>query len=453
MKNYSLILLIMILGACGSQKDLAEMREKRPSWAKSKPVMSGYYTGVGMAPKTLSADKYQQVARNKALQDIAEEISVSISSNSLLRKLEMEDTFVSEYSSDITTSSNQDLEGYELVDTYEDIQYYFAFYKLSKAKFEKIRNERITNAVNKATGYAETYSRQYQQNNFSDAFIALVRGLEIIRPHMNEALPAEVNNRQVDIGNYLVEEMRAMFNEILIRPTHEKASVIRGQGIDKESLKFRVQFEGGNPVQNFPVQAAFSAQTMVNSWEITDDEGYVSFSVNKVISKSRKGTFRVHADVESLLKRTTSDLLVRNIVRKMTVPSADMEIEIIKPVFFIDNAAFADFEHSDILKTAMAKKIHSRDFSTTENPEKAHYIAEIKGQAQVNASRYDNKVALISIEYQITNQNDNVIFSTRSEDFRGVHSDESRALKKAFSQAEEELENRIFDDFYYQHFR
>lgn len=453
MKKYSLFIFIIILSACGSQKDLAELHENRPAWAKSKPVVTGYYTGVGIAPKSISADKYQQVARSQALKDIAEEISVTISSNSLLRKLEMDDSFVSEYSSDISTSSNQNLEGYELVDTYEDEQYYFAFYKLSKAKFEEIRRERISNAVNKATGYAETYHNQQKQNNFSEAFIALVRGLEVIRPHMHEALPAEVNNRQVDIGNYLAEEMRAMFHDISITPMNEQVEVIRGQGIDKESLGFQVQFSEGKPVKSFPVQAAFSAQTMVNSWEITDDEGYVSFSVNKVISKSRKGTFTVSADLESILKRTTSDLLVRNIVRKMSVPSADMEVEIVKPVFFVDNSAFADFDHSSILKNTMAEKIHSRDFSTTDHPDKAHYIAEIKGQAQVNVTRYENKVALLSVEYEITDQNGNVIFSTRSEDFQGVHSDESRALKKAFTKAEEELDNRIFDDFYYHHFR
>ncbi|MGM0567090.1 MAG: LPP20 family lipoprotein [Bacteroidota bacterium] len=453
MKKYSLLIFIIILSACGSKKDLAELRENRPSWAKSKPVVAGYYTGVGMAPKTLSADKHQQVARNQALKDIAEEISVTISSSSLLRNLEMDDTFVSDYSSDISTSSNHDLEGYELVDTYEDEEYYFAFYKLSKAKFEQIRQDRITNAVDKATGYAETFHSQKEQNNFSEAFIALVQGLEIIRPHMHEALPAEVNNRQVDMGNYLVEEMRAMFNDISITPMQEKISIIRGQGIDEKSLTFRVRFSEGNPVKNFPLQAAFSAQTIVNSWEITDDDGYAGFSVNKVISKSRKGTFRVHADVESLLKRTTSDLLVRNIVRKMSVPGADMEVEIIKPVFFIDNTAFDDLNHSDILKNTMAEKIHSHDFSTTDNPEKAHYIAEIKGQAQVTTSRYESKIALLSIEYQITDENDNVIFSTRSEDFQGVNADESRAFKKAFSQAEEELDNRIFDDFYYHHFR
>ena len=52
-----------------------------PDWVRQRPVSSLYYIGIGRADKT---DKdYMQLAKQNALKDLASELKVQVSSNSL----------------------------------------------------------------------------------------------------------------------------------------------------------------------------------------------------------------------------------------------------------------------------------------------------------------------------------------------------------------------------------
>ena len=57
-----------------------------PKWVKNRPVSSEYYIGVSVVSKDV--ENYMQLAKNKALQDLASQISINISSNSVLHQFE-----------------------------------------------------------------------------------------------------------------------------------------------------------------------------------------------------------------------------------------------------------------------------------------------------------------------------------------------------------------------------
>jgi|GEM_PF-1450090 hypothetical protein len=453
MKQLIRLIFLLTIAGCGSQRDLAEMEAKRPQWAKSKPVIAGYYTGTGAAPKTLNTQQYQVAARSNALKDIAEEISVNISSRSVLRSLEIEDTYAQEYSSDIATQSNHNLEGYELVETYEDSQYYFVFYKLSKAKFERIKQERIDLAINRATNYMESYRQQKRKNRPMEAISAALKSLEVIRPHMHEALETEFDGATVDLGNYIVTELQNTLNNIRIVAASDNIHTVRGQSIHQEQLTFHVEHNDGMPLEGLPVKAAFSAQTLIKSHDQSDDQGLVAFSIDKVITQSRKGTFYVTTDLEAILNRKVSDLLVRQIVRKMSSPSASLEIHIATPVFYIQSQEQNLTKEKIILQKAFSEKLHSRNFSTTQKPSEADFIVKIEAATRQGSMLKNRYVAWLDSEIKVHNQTGEVIFSTSLSDIKGIHLDYERAGTEAYKAAAEELEKRIFDDFYYSHFR
>lgn len=455
MKKLLPLLLILVLAGCGSQRDLAELEEKRPAWAKAKPVIAGYYTGIGAAPKTLSLQNYQDVARGGALKDIAEEISVNISSRSVLRSLEMEDAFVQEYTSNIATKSTQELEGYELVDTYEDSQYYFVFYKLSKAKFEEIRQERRNKAVNRALSLLKTYRQQRESGSLTGAITSAIKSLEVIRPHMHETLEVTLHNKQVDLGNHILNELQQTLRNIKITARYNEISTVRGSGIDKDQLTFRVESTDGMPVAEFPVSAAFSAQTLVNSRSSSDIKGIVAFSMDKVISQSRKGTFTVTTDMVTLLKKCTNDLLVRQVVRRMSTPSTSLEVQIISPDFYVlsEEKNLTSSQETNILKKAFSAKLHERGFSTTNKPGEAHFKVHINGTTHKGSEVKNMHVSWLTMEVTVRDERGAVVFSASESDIKGVNMDYIRAGEKAYTAGAEELKKRIFEDFYYQHFR
>ncbi|MCB0787954.1 MAG: LPP20 family lipoprotein, partial [Flavobacteriales bacterium] len=90
----------------------------RPFWVGSRPVSDAYYVGVGLAAK--ARPDFQETAKKNALNDLASEISVRVEGNSLLYTLDRKTSFSESFTSNIRTSTSEQLEGFELVDTWEN---------------------------------------------------------------------------------------------------------------------------------------------------------------------------------------------------------------------------------------------------------------------------------------------------------------------------------------------
>ena len=118
----SVISLLFVLTLSISQTFAGD---EKPEWLKNRPVRSKFYIGIGMAQKNNSAQDYHQVAKENALQDLSSEINVNISSNITVKLTENADRIQEELRSQIQTSTKASLEGYEMVDSWENDQEYW----------------------------------------------------------------------------------------------------------------------------------------------------------------------------------------------------------------------------------------------------------------------------------------------------------------------------------------
>ena len=127
------ILIIFTLVACSSQKNISRVDDNAPpppTWAQSRPISSSYHIGIGVAQKAPGID-YRNAAKENALSDLAAEIKVNVNSNSLLYTLEREYKFEQEFRETIKTSTNLDLEDFELVENWEDQSSYWLYYRFN----------------------------------------------------------------------------------------------------------------------------------------------------------------------------------------------------------------------------------------------------------------------------------------------------------------------------------
>lgn len=445
-----LFTLLFLLAGCGSQKDIAEIEAQRPQWAKSKPVTPGYYTGLGAAPKAGNPQYYQQLARSNALKDIAEEISVNISSSSALRTMEFDDSFTQQYTSNIVTNSSQNLEGYELVDTYEDELYYFVLYRLSKSEFEKLKQERIRVATEKAKSQLNSAMKAQQNSEYLNALNGMIKALESIRPHLHESLETTYKGEQVYLGNYITREIQKTLQGFELSAAQKTIRVKRGTTIDQEKLKFFLKDRSGHPVKGIILKAGFSAQMLVKNTALTNNEGAASFSVDKIVSESESGIFRAFIDLESVLESSTQDIMVRKMIRKMSVPEARINIKIETPSFFI--IAKTRTENSAMLEAAFSEKLHQRGFKITNSHKAADFILEVSSASSMGSKVKNMQVAWLSVEISIKNSNGEQVYSHAENEIKGIHMSEEQAIKEAYKNAAEEIKNRIFDDFYFRFF-
>lgn len=108
---------------------------KQPSWVTKRPIDKAYFIGIGVVKKSNSKE-YIQSAKNNALNDLSSEITVNISSELVDISIEKYGMNNDEIRSEIHTTTKADLEGYELVDTWENDYEYWVYYRLSKSLYQ-----------------------------------------------------------------------------------------------------------------------------------------------------------------------------------------------------------------------------------------------------------------------------------------------------------------------------
>jgi hypothetical protein len=127
--KYLLFLGIMLLNACGgkdSVKTVVPPPQPKPEWVSARPVNSSYYIGIATCSKTAQPADYQAIAKKLALNDLATEISVKVEGQTFFNTMEVNKAFSESFSSNVTTSSSELLEDYEVAGIWEDKELYLS---------------------------------------------------------------------------------------------------------------------------------------------------------------------------------------------------------------------------------------------------------------------------------------------------------------------------------------
>ncbi len=99
------------------------LQAKVPEWVQSVPTNSFYYWGIGVCE--LSDANYKEVAKREALEEIIQQISVKVESNSFMSMTEIDFVAHEDYQKHIQASSQVYLENLQIFDTYQDKKKYY----------------------------------------------------------------------------------------------------------------------------------------------------------------------------------------------------------------------------------------------------------------------------------------------------------------------------------------
>ncbi len=320
--------------ACSSSKKAQENLPPAPAWVANKPTQMGYYTGVGRAPKVGDVNGYRQASKNNALADLGSDISISISSSSVLHKFESALRFSEDYSSNIQAESQKDLEGYELVDTYDDLTSSWTYYRLSKSAWQAVQERKKSAAV---TSGLDLYRRGKAFSDAGDvknAFVSYLKALESLKAYLGESLQIESEGKSILLGNEIFDAITWLVKNVKVEAVNLQVSVKYGETISYEMLKFRFS-NGSSPLKMFPVVFSYSAKPIRNSRTSTDDLGTAGYTLEGVNSTNARETFFATADWATMAAEATSDMYFKRLAEKFTTTPASISIVIVKPKIFV----------------------------------------------------------------------------------------------------------------------
>lgn len=440
MKRYFVILLLFF-ASCAAKKQAAEF-EAQPDWVKQKPIITGYYVGVGSVNKIGTSAQYIAKARHEALTDLAESVSSNVSSTSVLHNIETEYGFSETFDQSIKISTDDYLEGFEPVGFYENTNSYWVYYKISKKTYKEMKEKRKQEAIATALAKYKSGLQEQKLNKPKEALSFYLQGLQAIKRYLNEETPTEFNEENIDVGNKLYSLVGKTLNALEIKATTDKISVKRGKSFEN-TLEFIVSYNN-KAVQGIPVKFNYTGGYLKKDGQNSDINGLVQLEPEVLYSRNGKEQITASINLKNLAQKAVDDLFIRGLILKKHIKPAIVQVNIKAPSIALKIAENTcnDNECSSItnLFNQNAKQ-YAYEIKSIKN---ADYVFELF----YGYKQGEKAGGLVSVylagELTIKDKSDNILWVKQTEDIKGVSNNINEAKKNAFRDFTTALDRKYF---------
>lgn len=419
--------------------------QKKPAWLESRPFNPLYYVGIGMSNKSSSSGDYQAVARDNALQNLASEITITISSELIIKLVEQAGMIREEFQSQIRSSTTASLEGYELVDSWEDDSEYWVYYRLAK----EVYAERRTAAINKAKalGY-DLLSRARESEAQGDAATAIalyVQALKTVENYITEPLELIHDGTTLYLQNEIFTGLQGLVNQISLVPVRASINARVGRHLS-EPLTLICRFSDGRPVHNLPLKLWFvRGEGDFVSRIQSNDEGRAESKVIKI--KSTDPIQIVQAELE-IIDEADPSAIIKSILRGIKLPATKFILNVSNMVFYIDSWEIHLGQNLDFkyVEPKLKNLLAGQGFSFSEDISRADFLIRLEVRSRKGAEVYNLFSSFVDLNVVVVNlATGEEIFKTSVEGIKGIQLDYEKASIEALKNAGKKMEEVLPD--------
>ncbi len=440
--------LFGILG-CKSKIETVEQAaiDLRPSWVKSRPIVSGSYVGIASARKVTGSTDHITIARNQALSALAGEISLQVSGSSLLNQMENSSQYSERFQSNIRTKTAKFLEGYELQDVYETEFEYWVYYTLDRNLYQKLQNQKREQAISLSVELFKEAESYYNNGNDILAIEQYLKALESIGDFWNEPLQTEIDGKNVFLGNLIFTNLSKTIRGLDIKPIKNEVEWIRGSDLPSDLLTFEVRSHTGILLSDVPIFMSLEGIRLMQQEFFTKRNGQVS--LNQFIDDTERKTSRLSATLNmvSVINRSTRDPLIGIMANAVRPPEGSLELIFIMPTVYLSGSELymGQARPNMLVREAFESALFKDNFSISTNSNADFYI-EISLTAQ-NGGSVDRFVSVfLNGRIRVTNKQGRLVHEIKIDNVKGVQVNYERAVNDAFDKVSREVERRYFRD-------
>ncbi|MRT92296.1 LPP20 family lipoprotein [Ancylomarina sp. 16SWW S1-10-2] len=426
-----------------------------PKWVKNRPVSSEYYIGISVVKKDV--ENYMQLAKNKALEDLASQISIQISSNSVLTQFEDNTSFKEEFESQVKTSLVQDLEGYELVASWNNKKgnEYWEYYRLSKNQYALMQRLKLNKAKKLAQSYFEEAKEYEAKLNLIQALSYYSKSIAALKKHLDQDLSVMTFEGSVNLGTEIYKRIQDIYSQIQFVPVKKNIKIEISTSV-KDPFLVKVNWvsdEGEKPLINLPLAFNFiTGDGILNKNVYTDEFGYASSQLSRVTSKQSLQKIEASLDLSSILKPDDVDYELKKIFLTPELApkcSIILNVERLKAYMTFSEKIFGEDSKRSILKNAIKKELSENYFSFIEDKDSANVILDVKTnvvKGEIKEGRnYKVHIVYLDCFFSLTDVKSGFeIFNDAIYEVKGMKPiSYDYAVKEAYDQAVEEIHNTI----------
>lgn len=416
---------------CTSQKKVshADLMKNAPAWVQQTPNSPLYYHGVGMAVKTPQHD-FRERARQNALSEIASGISVNISSTSVLNQFEFDNTYNEFFRDNIKLSAQHFLQGYELVENWENDRQYWVYYRLSRSRYEQIKQERLNASLNQSLSKFQQARNFSAQGRVNDALGFYIRSVEDIREFLADELKAEIDGEQRTYSTALMSGLMDQIDVLQFDFQTDKLTLKPGPSSVVAPLQVILKDQQGRPVSGVPVIIRYSWLPGTFSETVTDARGEFRIMPMGVFPGRRSEQISCNIDMKKISANSTQDLMVQRLFSSFNANTFSLPLEIIPPVCFINITHSNDYNITSI-REEISRLLVLDGFDPGTCESESDYILDSEinlAQLTTAGNRFTTNV---KASFVLRDKNRSVQYGSKADNVTGIGLTEAEAWEDA----------------------
>jgi hypothetical protein len=450
MKNVLYIIcLALTITSCGGNKTSSyeDMMKDAPEWVRRTPNMAGFYHGVGTSSKSSSVD-FRERAQQSALSELANSISVNISSSSVLNSFQNNSSYNEYYRTNSKVTSQEFLEGYELVDSWENKNQYWVYYRLSRFKYEQIKQERINRALNSSISKYEQAQNLSGNGQGSDAFRFYVLAIEDVSDFLGEELKFTVNGVERPYSTQLMNDFIAQIKNMRIVYPNSKGKMKQGENNNQITVEATVEDQNKKTLSGIPVETRMSWSPGSVIETVSDINGIIRINPRRIDSRKKTEQITSAVNINKMVRTNTSNMMVLKFLEGVKIDNYVYNIDIVPPVFNInitssdENKTISNF----ILQDEFARLTRDDGFEMTSNSVNADFVVSINISTNTTNQINGRFSHSLTGSFSVRDNSSRTLYSTTERNISGIGLSAIEAEEDALKSLAGKLRIGIYQD-------
>ena len=429
--------------ACSSSKKTQTAqkpsdRSESPSWVQQRPTNSAYYVGVGVSSKRGTGPEYAQIAKRNALSDLTAEIKVSVSSNSVFSQFENDNRFRQDFQDVVRLKAKEDIQDFEVVDSWENQEEFWIYYRLSKSRYAELKAAKIQKALNAAKAYVMKAQVQEKEAQIQSALNNYFQAFYEVESLLDEDLRTEVDGKEVYFGNFLVSEMRRLLQNVQLMPVAEVQTSILWGSVKAENQARFVLLYKDKAVSGMKVQFKSDGVPLESSQATSDQYGQLSAAFKSI--PANKSQF----ELKATLITPESDSRLLNRILNGNNASSNLTYKVRKPKIFVtsEEKNLNQSMSESILANNAKALIAEEGFTVTADDSEADYRLFIQANTSEGGSANGFFTCYLNGRIVMERRDGTEQFSYALTQIKGLKLDFNAAGLQAYKETVEHLKKK-----------
>lgn len=431
--KYILIFSFVLFGISLNAQLVAEVFA--PSWVTKRPVNNSKFIGIGVAEKS-SSNNYQGEAKKNALFDLSSEIKVDISTNSILYTVQNNNQFNENFNSLIKLTTSDNIEGYKLIDAYENEKQYWLYYELDKVEYENLKLQKKLQTIARAVNIINLSFDDEKNANFTGSLKKRIQAFGILSPYLNEELNFESSNNVKNIFE-LSNLIQKQIQSITIVNT-KTIAIVKPYQPSYKPLVYKFVIKGKSPLVDFPFKVKSENESVkVNETASSNQLGELEITLIKVKPLNQEIYFTLNPDIDKLMQNDSvsksSIILLKQFIETSQL-KAFAKVCPITIFVSCSEKCNSKVNEQKIIEPIVKSKFIGEEVKIVEQKELADFIIDIDANTQKDVSSdilnttYNVQLSFLKIKIALRNTHTTeLIYSNELSDIYGYGNSQETA--------------------------